>query len=57
MHARQAGLVANTGLGMLIEQAALSFERWVGQKPSIQSMREAVIPAPDVRSQTEVKTQ
>jgi shikimate dehydrogenase len=29
--ARAAGLSAVTGLGMLVEQAALSLERWVGQ--------------------------
>lgn len=28
--ARQTGMKATTGLGMLIEQAALSFERWTG---------------------------
>ena len=28
--ARQAGLAAANGLGMLVEQAALSFERWSG---------------------------
>lgn len=40
--AREAGLSARTGLGMLIEQAALSFERWLGRAPSRQVMREAV---------------
>jgi shikimate dehydrogenase len=29
--ARTAGLAAVTGLGMLVEQAALSLERWVEQ--------------------------
>ena len=30
--ARQAGLAAVNGLGMLVEQAALSFERWTGAR-------------------------
>ena len=30
--AAQAGLAATTGLGMLVEQAALSFERWIEVK-------------------------
>jgi len=39
--ARMAGLEAASGLGMLIEQAALSFERWTGHRPSIDAMRQA----------------
>ncbi|MGB7874766.1 MAG: shikimate dehydrogenase [Anaerolineales bacterium] len=40
--ARAAGLPATTGLGMLIEQAALSFEIWTGCHPSRASLRNAV---------------
>jgi shikimate dehydrogenase len=39
---RAQGLQATTGLGMLIEQAALAFELWMGQKPDRQTLRHAV---------------
>jgi len=39
--ARAAGLTASTGLGMLVAQAALSFERWTGLKPGLEGMRAA----------------
>jgi shikimate dehydrogenase len=41
--ARSAGLMAVSGLGMLVEQAALAFERWTGVRPPIHAMRQAVI--------------
>ena len=41
--ARSKGLLAQTGLGMLVEQAALAFECWTGEKPPRAAMREAVI--------------
>ncbi len=42
IQARSAGLRATTGLGMLIEQAALAFERWTGLAAPRSAMREAV---------------
>jgi shikimate dehydrogenase len=39
--ARAAGLPATTGLGMLIEQAALSFERWTGLSAPREAMWQA----------------
>ena len=35
---RAQGLHATTGLGMLIEQAALAFNLWTGYKPSLEKM-------------------
>lgn len=40
--ARHAGLPATTGLGMLVEQAALAFERWTGHIAPRQTMWSAV---------------
>ncbi len=40
--AREQGLSAITGLGMLIEQAALGFELWTGYKPPRETMRASV---------------
>jgi shikimate dehydrogenase len=40
--ARAQGLQATTGLGMLIEQAALAFELWTGCSASHQVMRSAI---------------
>jgi shikimate dehydrogenase len=39
--ARAAGLTASTGLGMLVSQAALAFERWTGQKPPFAPLLQA----------------
>lgn len=40
--ARAAGLRATTGLGMLVEQAALAFERWTGETIPREVMFDAV---------------
>ncbi len=40
--ARAAGLPATTGLGMLVEQAALAFKRWTGLEASREVMMKAV---------------
>lgn len=42
VQARQAGIKAVTGLGMLIEQAALAFERWTEFEAPREAMLEAV---------------
>jgi shikimate dehydrogenase len=40
--ARAAGLPATTGLGMLIEQAALAFEIWTGHRPPREPLSAAI---------------
>jgi len=40
--ARLAGLEAANGLGMLLEQAVLSFELWTGVRPSIEILMDAL---------------
>ncbi|MBK9604863.1 MAG: shikimate dehydrogenase [Anaerolineales bacterium] len=42
--ARAQGLYATTGLGMLIEQAALAFEKWTDHNPPRESLYQAVQP-------------
>jgi shikimate dehydrogenase len=41
--AREQGLLAENGLGMLVEQAALAFEIWTGISPPRGPMRQAVL--------------
>ena len=42
--ARAQGLSATTGLGMLIEQAALAFEKWTDHNPPRENLYQAVQP-------------
>jgi shikimate dehydrogenase len=44
--ARSQGRRATTGLGMLIEQAALAFEIWTGQNPSREALRASFAESP-----------
>jgi shikimate dehydrogenase len=43
-HARGEAVPVTTGLGMLIEQAALAFERWTGLDAPRREMRQVVEP-------------
>jgi shikimate dehydrogenase len=40
--AREAGARAENGLGMLVHQAALAFERWLGQPAPMDAYRAAL---------------
>jgi shikimate dehydrogenase len=44
-HAREAGAVAFGGLGLLLHQAALSFELWTGRQPPLETMSAAALAA------------
>ena len=41
--ARARGLRADNGVGMLVKQGALAFERWLGVAPDAAAMRDAVL--------------
>jgi len=41
-HAQAAGARTENGLGMLLHQAALAFERWTGQRPPIDVLQAAL---------------
>ncbi|MDP9342466.1 MAG: shikimate dehydrogenase, partial [Actinomycetota bacterium] len=43
--AREAGAAAFTGLGLLVHQAALSFELWTGQAAPVAAMSAAALAA------------
>jgi shikimate dehydrogenase len=41
--ARKRGIRAADGLPMLIEQGALSFQRWFGREPDREAMRQSLV--------------
>jgi shikimate 5-dehydrogenase len=45
VHAREAGASAFGGLGLLLHQAALSFELWTGRQPPLETMSAAALAA------------
>ena len=45
VHAREAGAAAFGGLGLLLHQAALSFELWTGRQPPLETMSAAALAA------------
>jgi len=45
VHAREAGSSAFGGLGLLLHQAALSFELWTGRQPPLETMSAAALAA------------
>ncbi|MGH7482808.1 MAG: shikimate dehydrogenase family protein [Longimicrobiales bacterium] len=44
--AREQGIPAHDGTGMLLAQATLAFERWFGLRPDPRAMRDACAPSP-----------
>jgi shikimate dehydrogenase len=44
-HANAAGARSFGGLGLLLYQAALSFELWTGRQPSLETMSAAAVAA------------
>jgi shikimate dehydrogenase len=48
--AREAGARAENGLGMLLHQAALAFERWTGRVPPMDVYEAAVLRAVHIRT-------
>jgi shikimate dehydrogenase len=48
--ASERGLKTVGGMGMLVHQGAISFQLWTGKKPSVNTMRQALIEALDRRS-------